>query len=253
MSELQAVFWDMDGTLVDTEPYWIAAEYELVEAHGGTWDETKAAQCVGQALEYSASILQQVGVDLSVDEIVHHLMGRVIEKCQEQIPWRPGARELLENLNTAQVRCALVTMSWKPLAEAISAALPEGQLEFLVTGDMVNNGKPDPEAYLLAFEKMAADQTERSGEPLEKARCIAIEDSVPGTAAAVASGMVTVAVPHYSQLPDDGAWHRYETLADLDAVSLDHLIQHHTEVEHPEASSLLPENNFPNDPAPTRA
>ncbi|MDR5710688.1 HAD family hydrolase [Nesterenkonia flava] len=224
MSSLQAVFWDMDGTLVDTEPYWIEAEHELVEAHGGTWSHDQAQLLVGQALTYSASILQEAGVAMGNREIIDHLTQRVISRCRQQIPWRPGARELLEDLNAAGVRCALVTMSFKPLAQAIVDALPADHLEFIISGDMVSAGKPDPEAYHTAFSTMAADHTERTGEELHRARCVAIEDSVPGTAAAAASGMVTLAVPHFTPLPDTGQWHLAETLHGLRTADLQNLL-----------------------------
>lgn len=225
MSELQAVFWDMDGTLVDTEPYWIASEHELVKAHGGSWSEEQAHHLVGQALEYSATVLQSAGVQMGGREIIDHLTAQVAARCAESIPWRPGARDLLEDLSQSGVRCALVTMSFQPLARAIRDALPEGQLEFIVSGDMVSAGKPDPEAYHLAFDTMAVDHLPRTGAALQRSRCIAIEDSVPGTAAAYASGMTTVAVPHYSQLPDTGQWHLLETLSGLRAADLQELLR----------------------------
>lgn len=221
---LQAVFWDMDGTLVDTEPYWIQAEYELVESWGGEWSEAKAELLVGQALEFSASVLQEAGVQMEATAIVEHLMDKVIARCAEEVPWRPGARELLDSLQQAGVRQAMVTMSWNRLATAIADQLPAGQLEFLITGDMVSRGKPDPEAYQLGFEKMAADHEALTGHPLEKSRCIAVEDSVPGTASAAGSGLVTLAVPHYSTLPDTGQWHLAETLSGLGAEDLQNLL-----------------------------
>lgn len=223
MSELQAVFWDMDGTLVDTEPYWIESEFQLVKDHGGSWNEEKAHLLIGQALTYSATVLQESGVQMGTREIIDHLTAQVAARCAARMPWRPGARDLLEELHTSQVRNALVTMSFTPLARAVVDALPEGQLEFIVTGDMVSAGKPDPEAYHLAFDTMAADHELRTGEHLQRRRCIAVEDSVPGTAAAAASGLVTLAVPHYTVLPETGQWHLYETLdgasvADLQAL-----------------------------------
>ena len=228
MSDLQAVFWDMDGTLVDTEPYWIACEHELVEAHGGTWTEEQAELLVGQALEFSASVLQEAGVAMENREIIDHLTAQVAAKCAERIPWRPGARELLHGLNAEGIRCALVTMSFTPLAEAIVSALPADSMEFMVTGDMVTAGKPHPEAYHRAFETMAADHHQRTGETLDRARCIAIEDSVPGTASALASGIVTLAVPHLSPLPSDGGWHVAETLAGLSTSDLQALLREPT-------------------------
>lgn len=225
MSDLQAVFWDMDGTLVDTEPYWIASEYELVQAHGGSWSEEQANHLVGQALEFSAQMLQEAGVNMGIREIIDHLTSQVASRCGEQIPWRPGARDLLANLREDGVRCALVTMSYTPLAEAIIAALPAGSMDFMVTGDMVTNGKPHPEAYHQAFSTMAADHYPRTGQPLERSRCLAIEDSVPGTASAVASGLVTLAVPHFAALPSAGGWHLAETLEGLTTTDLQSMLR----------------------------
>lgn len=221
---LQAVFWDMDGTMVDTEPFWIDEERSLVEAHGGTWTEEQAHSLVGQALTHSAAVLQEAGVAMTSREIIDHLITRVAARAKADMPWRPGARELLADLHAAGVRCALVTMSEKPLAEAIVEALPSGQMEFIVTGDMVSRGKPDPEAYLQAFQKMATDHLQRTGVELQMNRCIAIEDSIPGVSAAAGSGLVTIAVPHYTPIPEDERWQLLPGLSGVDAASLEQLL-----------------------------
>lgn len=188
---LKAVLWDMDGTLVDTEPYWIDAEMELVAAHGGTWDLEQAHQLVGNALDDSARILQGAGVKLSEREIIDHLSGVVIARLREELPWRPGARELLAELRSRGVRCALVTMSERAMASEVVAALDKDYFEFLVTGDEVEHGKPHPEPYLKAMEQL------RQTDPfLTAANCAALEDSVPGLASAVASGAAAIAIPH---------------------------------------------------------
>ncbi|WP_343317315.1 HAD family phosphatase [Arthrobacter sp. TMP15] len=219
---LKAVLWDMDGTLVDTEPYWIAAEIELVRAHGGHWDEEKAMALVGNALATSAKILQEAGVQLSVREIIDHLSHRVIAGIRRQVPWRPGARELLAELASRGVRCALVTMSERNLASEVVSALDSEYFEFLITGDEVSNGKPHPEPYLMAVERL------RQRDPLLTARhCVALEDSIPGVASAVASGVATIAIPHAVPLPEDSRHTTWPTLAhrtydDVTAVLLSH-------------------------------
>ena len=109
-------------------------------------------QLVGQSLVFSAGILQQAGVTLEKREIIDTLTSQVISKVRTSVPWRPGARELLDQLHEAGVRCALVTMSEAPLAREIVASLPKPYFEFLVTGDTVTYGKPHPEAYLKAVE-----------------------------------------------------------------------------------------------------
>lgn len=198
----------MDGTIVDTEPYWIAAERALVEAHGGTWSHDQAMQLVGQSLTFSAGLLQQAGVELEIREIIDALTAQVISSVQQQVPWRPGARELLEELHLAGVRCALVTMSEGPLAREVVASLSRPYFEVLVTGDTVTRGKPHPEAYLTAVELL-----QESDPHLGIHHCVALEDSVPGVAAAVASGVATVAVPHIVPLPDDGTYTLWDTLS----------------------------------------
>src|SRR5690606_27875666 len=118
-----AVLWDMDGTLVDTEPYWLTAETELVRTWGGEWTTEDGLQLVGQGLEHSARILQSRGVDLDVDEIVDTLTDRVLAQVRESVPWRPGSRELLQELRDAGIPTALVTMSIGRMAHAIVDAL----------------------------------------------------------------------------------------------------------------------------------
>ena len=135
------------------------------------------------------------------------------------MPWRPGARELLDELHTAGIRCALVTMSEAPLAREIVASLPKPYFDFLVTGDTVTQGKPHPEAYLTAVELLQEQDPE-----LGLHHCIALEDSAPGVAAAVASGVPTVAIPHIVPLPHDPRHAMWDTLAGRTVADLEELV-----------------------------
>jgi len=182
-----AVLWDMDGTLVDTEPYWIAEEFALVEAHGGTWSNEHAHALVGNDLIVSATYIRRHGgVDLEPEQIVDLLLDGVVRRITEHIPWRPGARELLEALVDAGVPCALVTMSYRRLAQAVVSSLPDGTFVTLVTGDEVENGKPHPEPYLVAAARLGVAAVD----------CVAIEDSPTGVASAEAAGVAVIAVEH---------------------------------------------------------
>ncbi|SDT29275.1 haloacid dehalogenase superfamily, subfamily IA, variant 3 with third motif having DD or ED [Pseudarthrobacter equi] len=218
-SPLKAVLWDMDGTIVDTEPYWIAAEHALVEAHGGTWSHEQAMQLVGQSLTFSAGLLQKAGVALSIRDIIDHLTAEVVSSVRQEVPWRPGARELLEDLHLAGVRCALVTMSEGPLARQVVDSLPRPYFEFLVTGDSVSRGKPHPEAYLTAVERL-----QETDPHLHLGHCVALEDSAPGVAAAVASGVTTVAIPHIVPLPEHSHYTLWDTLAGRSRTDLEELL-----------------------------
>lgn len=188
-----AVLWDMDGTLIDTEPYWMAVESALVAEAGGTWTYEDGLDLVGNSLLRSAEIiLARTPVTGTPQEVVEALLAGVVAQTRERMPWRPGARELLEDCAGLGVPCALVTMSWAPLAEVLLESLPEGTFGVVVTGDEVEHGKPSPDAYLLAAERLG----------VRTADCIAVEDSPTGVRSATAAGVPTIAVPHVVPIPE---------------------------------------------------
>lgn len=205
----------MDGTIVDTEPYWMAAEEELVASFGGTWTHDDAMQLVGSGLWESARVFQEHGVDLDADAIVAWLTARVQQQLTEfGVPWRPGARELLEALREASVPAALVTMSVRSMADDVIRAIPFHAFDAIVTGDSVANPKPHPEPYLAAAAELGVDIAD----------CVAFEDSPPGVASAVAAGAITVGIPNILSLehaPATVLWSSLEgrTVADVAALA----------------------------------
>lgn len=187
MTDIAALLIDMDGTLVDSEPYWIASEHALVSEFGGVWGSDDAHSIVGfDLLDAAIELRDRGGVELEPPEIVERLLDSVIAKCREELPWRPGVRELLIEARDAGVPCVLVTMSWRRLADAVLAEAPVGVFVGSVTGDEVANGKPAPDPYLAAAALVGVDPAD----------CLAIEDSPTGVASALAAGCRTVAVPH---------------------------------------------------------
>lgn len=209
----KAVLWDMDGTLVDTEPYWMRAEHELVALHGGTWTHEDALSIVGQPLLVSGARLQAAGVPLEPADIVTWLVDRVNAQLREEVPWRPGVRELLRDLADAGVPCAIVTMSYRSQAEAVAAGAPDGTFALLVTGDEVTHGKPHPEPYLTAAAGL--------GVAVED--CVAIEDSPVGIASAVASGAHVLGVEAVVPVEARPGLSRARTLAHVDLATLGRL------------------------------
>jgi HAD superfamily hydrolase (TIGR01509 family) len=206
-----AVLWDMDGTIVDTEPYWIECEYELVAEFGGEWDQEKAHSLVGNDLRVSAAILRDGGsVDLPIDDIVNRLLDGVIERVRRRVPWRPGARDTLAALRKAGIPCALVTMSWTRFADAVVKALPPDSFDVVITGDEVTHGKPHPEPYLMAAARLGVRAKD----------CIAIEDSPTGVRSAVAAGCRTFAVPNMVEVPAGRSYTLIASLLDLDGATL---------------------------------
>jgi beta-phosphoglucomutase-like phosphatase (HAD superfamily) len=184
-----AILWDMDGTIVDTEPYWMLAEHALVGSFGKVWSQEDGMLLVGSSLERSAGILRSRGVDLGVEEIIERLTDEVMVQLDREILWRPGALELITAQATLGIPAALVTMSTRRMAERISYGLG---FATLVTWDDVERGKPDPEAYLTAAAALGVDIRD----------CVIVEDSIPGVASALASGAAVIGVPAHVHLAE---------------------------------------------------
>ncbi|HMO09947.1 MAG TPA: HAD family phosphatase [Actinotalea sp.] len=181
-----AVLWDMDGTLVDTEPLWYAAEQALAARYGVPWTDADSDALVGMPPDVYGGAMVALGVRAPVEAVVGELVEVVRAALLADLSWQPGVLELLGELVAAGVPCAMVTMSYRSLAEPVAAGAPPGTFAVLVTGDEVTHGKPHPEPYLRAAGAL--------GVAIED--CVAIEDSPPGISSAMASGARTIGVPH---------------------------------------------------------
>ncbi|GAA2069103.1 HAD family phosphatase [Aeromicrobium halocynthiae] len=189
MSTPAAVLWDLDGTLVDTEPLWMAEEAAVAAEHGVEWTEQDGLELVGNALLDSGRILQRkLSSPLTPEEIVDRLVVRLADSLRGDIPWRPGLPALVEEVATAGIPQALVTMSYAQIAAPVAEVLP---FDAVVTGDVVARGKPDPEPYLEAARRLGVDPRD----------CLAVEDSPTGAASANAAGCVVLVVPHLVAVP----------------------------------------------------
>jgi HAD superfamily hydrolase (TIGR01509 family) len=206
-----AVLWDMDGTLVDTEPYWMECEYALAAKYGGRWSHENCMAVVGSDLmESGAYMREHMGIDRTPLQIVEELLDGVVPLVEREVPWQPGARELLAELRALEVPCALVTMSWRRFVEPVLRALPAGSFDALVCGDEVTHGKPHPEAYQRAAELLgfAPEDT------------VAIEDSPTGASSAEAAGCQVLVVPRHVDVPTGERRVLRESLVGLRATDL---------------------------------
>ena len=193
----------MDGTLVDTEPYWRAAETPLIESFGGTWSHEQALSLVGLGLEDSARILQGTGVRMSVDGIIDHLTDEVMRQLAATgVPFRPGARELLASLRESGVKTGLVTMSMRRMATTVVDLIDFDAFDVIIAGDDATRPKPFPDPYLQACEALGVTPDE----------VVAIEDSPNGLRSAVASGAAVIGVPLMVSLAGAGAHAIWPTL-----------------------------------------
>ncbi len=180
------MLWDLDGTLVETEPAWMRAEHALAERYGGEWTDADALRLVGHDLRDSARyIRERMGLELEPEAIVEELLDAVVASLSDEVPWRPGALELLGELERAGVRCGLVTMSYQRFVQPILDALPVGDFEVVVTGDRVEHGKPHPEPYLTALAALG----------LAAEDVLVLEDSDTGTRSAEEAGCAVLVLP----------------------------------------------------------
>lgn len=206
-----AVLWDMDGTIIDSEPYWVAAEIELVARFGGSWTHEDGLQLVGLGLTHSALVLQAAGVELSSDDIINELTDQVIELLEVSVPWRPGAIQMMTAIAEAGIPQALVTMSIERMARRVVEVIPGSPLSVIVSGDHVTEPKPHPEAYVLGAQLLGVDV----------AQCVAFEDSNAGIQSAASAGAVTIGLPNLIDISDAPADEFWVSLAEK---SLDDLI-----------------------------
>nr|WP_281385864.1 HAD family phosphatase [Nocardioides luti] len=203
--------WDMDGTLVDTEPYWIDVEFEIAERHGGTWSKQHALNLVGNdLLESGRYIREHMGIDRSPEQIVEELLDGVVDRVRQAVPWQPGALELLTSLRESGVPCALVTMSYERFVAPILGHLPAETFRVIVTGDTVELGKPHPEPYLTAAAALG----------LRPEQCLAIEDSNTGAKSAEAAGCTVLVVENHVPVLDGPRRVFRDTLVDVDLAAV---------------------------------
>jgi HAD superfamily hydrolase (TIGR01509 family) len=210
---LQAVLWDMDGTLVRTEELWMVAEQRTMLAFDSYWDAEDQAVAIGGPLDRVVTYMaQRVGLaeDVIGERLVHEIeaLMRV-----EHVPWMPGAFELHDELTRARIGQGLVSNSWR---ELIDVALDELHTSFDVTiaGDEVERPKPDPQPYALACERLGASPS----------RTVVLEDSPTGVTAALAAGCWVVGIPHVSALPEHGRLVVVESLRDVSLGLLEGIV-----------------------------
>jgi HAD superfamily hydrolase (TIGR01509 family) len=182
----RAVLLDLDGTLVDTEGIWWAAESEVFAELGYVLDEAHRAVVVGGPMSRSLGHLMEVtGTTAAPGELTAAVNARFEQLIARGVPLMPGARRLLTELAAHGVPAALVSASHRRTIDAMLPWLGPENFAFTVAGDEVTRTKPHPEPYLTAAARLGADP----------AACVVVEDTVTGVAAAEAAGCPVVAVP----------------------------------------------------------
>jgi HAD superfamily hydrolase (TIGR01509 family) len=212
MSELRAVLWDMDGTLVDSEKLWTVALEELMVRFGTVLSTRTRAALVGSNMRRSTLVLlADAGVeptDEAIEDVESWLNARMAVLFQDELPWRPGAREALRSVRESGLRTALVTSTERMRTELALDSIGREFFDVTVCGDEVDGqNKPLPRPYRLAAELLGVDP----------AVCVAVEDSVTGVTAAVAAGCTVLVVPAEVPVPPGERRVLRESLVGVDA------------------------------------
>jgi HAD superfamily hydrolase (TIGR01509 family) len=180
-----AVLFDLDGTLVHSEPVWVAAKALVAARHGAHWDDDDAAWAEGRATPvYSARIASRATVEVETAVIEAEISAEVADAMRTGEHWKPSALDALERLRGLGVRTALVTLSYRAIVDALIASDPRARFDVVVAGDEIARPKPDPEGYLRA----AADLG------VAPADCVVVEDSAVGARAGLAAAVRRVLV-----------------------------------------------------------
>lgn len=209
---LQAVLWDMDGTLVDSEPVWVRVQIAVLAELGVTWTAEDSLTLVGSDLADALKVwMARVPAGaIEPDELAERIYGEVVRTLKDGVELRPGALELLTGLKAAGIPCALVSASYRVMIETVLSHLPPDLFDVVVAGDEVANGKPHPEPYLTAAAELGVDPV----------NCVVIEDSPGGTRSGTAAGAFVVAVPQWVAIPEAP---RRLVLTSLESLSPDAL------------------------------
>lgn len=187
MSRLEAVLFDMDGLLIDSEPVWFRNEEQVMAGlDGPPWRHEDQAACIGGTLPRTAAYMQALaGTTVSTAEIERRLLSGMVAGLRRGVALRDGADSLLRDLAAAGIPCGLVSSSYRVLVDAALPALGSHRFAVTVAGDEVDRPKPDPEPYRKAASGLGADPR----------ACVVFEDAPAGVAAAEAAGCLCVAVP----------------------------------------------------------
>lgn len=209
-----AIFFDMDGLLVDSEPLWLESESEITAAYGYKWKAQDQVACLGGPLsrvgEYMSERCQGV-------ESPAYFTQKIIEtqcaKLRGKTPLMPGAIELVRELQAHGVATGLVSASPRTIVDAVLDNLGGNPFPFSISADDVLNTKPHPDAYVFAAKKSGA----------KISHSLIFEDSLTGVAAAQASGAWLIAVPHLVSVPESGRVRSIKSLEQLSFAKLEQL------------------------------
>ena len=191
-----AVLWDMDGTLINSEPLWIEQERSLMASLGVNWSDEDAIHCVGGPMTRVDAFMRSKLTDeqrlkYKPLDLTNQLLERMENTLSSNVPFSDGADILLEQMRHESIPLALVSASSRPLVDAALRSIGDHYFTVTISDNDVSRSKPDPEGYCKAADMLGVDITST----------LVIEDSITGMNAAIGSGAFVLGIPHVVNLP----------------------------------------------------
>jgi len=209
-----AVFFDMDGLMVDSEPEWLLSEIEVTAPYGYTWQEQDQVACLGGPLsKVGQYMFDRCGKVESPQFFTQQLIDTQVARMRGNTPTMPGAIELVRELQSHGIKTALVSASPRNIVDAVLDNLGNDLFPFSISSDDVENTKPHPEAYLKAATMSGSNIS----------NCLVFEDSLTGMSAAIASGAHLIGVPHLVTIDESPRIRVIKSLEQLSYLKLKEL------------------------------
>ena len=209
---MSAILFDMDGTLIDSEPLWLEAEIEIMEELGCNWDQQDQINCLGGPIDKTENYMQDRSNNIKPFGYFTEKLDDVMEKkLSTKLNLIPNALEIIYDCKRSELKIALVTASSGRLMKAVLKRFPVGIFDAVVSCDDVKRSKPDPEPYLLAAKTLGVDIT----------NCVVLEDSLTGVQSGLSAGAQVIGIPHLVKMPSNPNLRVVESLSE---INMDRLI-----------------------------
>ena len=209
---MSAILFDMDGTLIDSEPLWLEAEIEIMEELGCNWDQQDQINCLGGPIDKTENYMQDRSNNIKPFGYFTEKLDDVMEKkLSTKLNLIPNALKIINDCKRSELKIALVTASSGRLMKAVLKRFPVGIFDAVVSYDDVKRSKPDPEPNLLAAKTLGVDIT----------NCVVLEDSLTGVQSGLSAGAQVIGIPHLLKMPINPNLRVVESLSE---INMDRLI-----------------------------
>ena len=208
---MSAILFDMDGTLIDSEPLWFSAEVQVMSELGASWEPADQINCLGGPMERTERYMQERTGNIKPFGYFSERLDLVMEeKLANELEFMPNALELTKECIEAGIPLALVTASTGRQMRSVLTRFPSGTFKAAISRDDVKNSKPSPDPYLLAAKKIGVDIT----------KCLVFEDSLTGVESALSAGAQVIGIAHMVEMQSHSNLRLINSLAEIDLTQI---------------------------------